>query len=46
MLNEGNEVYDLNNWPVLSNFDAQAALKRFCKPKSWHPKPKSKYLTL
>ena len=43
---EGAEVYDSNNWPNLSNFDAQAALKRLCKPGSWHPKPKSKDLTL
>ena len=40
------EVYDSNNWSNLSNFDAQAALKRLCKSGSWYPTPKSKDLTL
>ena len=31
---------------VLLNFDPQGALKRLCKQGSWHPKPKSKDLTL
>ena len=46
MPDEGDEVYYSNTWLVLSNFDAQEALKRLCKPNSWHPKPKSKDLTL
>ena len=44
--NEGDEVYDTNNWLILSNFDPQGALKRLCKLSSWHPKSKSKDLTL
>ena len=44
--NDSDEVYDSNNWPILPNFDAKVALKRLCKPDSWHPKPKSKHITL
>ena len=44
LLDEGNEVYDSNNWPILSNFDAQEALKGLCKANSWHPKPNQKIL--
>ena len=44
--NDGDEVYDSNNWPIFPKFDAKAALKRICKPDFLHPKPKSKDLTL
>ena len=44
--NDGDEVYDSNNWSILSKFDAQAALKRLCKLDSRYLKPKSKNLTL
>ena len=46
MLDDGIKVYDSNNWPVLSNFDPQEALKRLRKQSSWHLKHKSKHLTL
>ena len=29
VIDYGDEVYGSNNWPILSNFDAQAALKRY-----------------
>ena len=44
--NEGDVVFDSNNWPILDNFDSQEALKRLCKPNSVHQKPKSKDLIL
>ena len=28
--NEGDKVYDSNNWPFLPKFNAQVALKRLC----------------
>ena len=37
--NDGDEVYDSNNWPILPNFNAQATLKRVSKYDSWHPSP-------
>ena len=43
---EGDEVYDSENWPILSNFNANAALKSLYKPDPWYPKQKSKQLTL
>ena len=43
---EDAEVYDTNSWPILPNFDPQQCLKKLYKPGSWHPKPKSKELTL
>ena len=46
VIDDGAEVYDSNNWSILSNFDVYAVLKRLCKSNSWHPKPKSKDLTL
>ena len=39
--NEGDEVYDTNNWPILLNFDPQEALKRLCKQGCWHPNQKT-----
>ena len=44
--NDGDEIYDSNNCPILPNFNAQATLKRLYKLDSWHPKPKSENLTL
>ena len=46
VIDDGDEVYDSNNWLIQSNFDAQVPLKHLCKPKSWHLKLKSKDLIL
>ena len=36
---EGDEVFDINSWPIVENFNPQAILRRLCKPNSLNFKP-------